>query len=173
MTDLLIPVLAAGLALFGLCRRVPVFDRFVAGAKEGGQSAVRLIPTLIGLLLAVNTLRASGLTDALAAWLAPLTARIGLPSEVLPLALLRPFSGSGSLALLKDGLTQYGPDSLTGKIACVLQASTETTFYTLAVYYGVTHVKKTRHTLPSALSADLAGFVCSALLVRLFFGAAG
>lgn len=167
MTDLLIPVLAAGLALFGLCRRVPVFDRFVAGAKEGGQSAVRLIPTLIGLLLAVNTLRASGLTDALAAWLAPLTARIGLPSEVLPLALLRPFSGSGSLALLKDGLAQYGPDSLTGKIACVLQASTETTFYAITVYYAQVGVTHTRHTLPAAAVGDLSGVLWAALAVRL------
>ncbi len=167
MTAFLVPALAAALALYGLFRRVPVFDRFVEGAKEGGRSAVALIPTLIGLLLAVNALRASGLTETLAAWLDPLTSRIGIPGEVLPLALLRPFSGSGSLALLKDGLDRFGPDSLTGRIACVLQASTETTFYAVTVYYAHVGVTRTRHTLPAAAVGDLSGVFLAALAVRL------
>ena len=145
VTEAFVPLLSAGILLWGVCRRVPVFDTFTKGAAQGGQTALSLIPTLIGLLLAVNALRASGFTDGLAALLSPLTARLGLPGEVIPLALLRPLSGSGSLALLEDILKDAGPDSPAGTIACVLQASTETTFYTLTVYYGHLHISRSRH----------------------------
>ena len=166
MTDWLIPLLIASVVLWGVCRRVPVFDRFAAGAKEGGLSALRLIPTLAGLLLAVNALRASGFTELLTGWLSPVTGRLGIPGEVVPLALLRPLSGSGSLAMLEDILRTAGPDSFAGTVACVLQASTETTFYTLTVYYGHLHITRTRHSLAAATTGDLAGVLFAALAVR-------
>lgn len=167
MTDALVPLIAAGIALWGVFRRVPVFERFAGGAKEGGITALKLIPTLVGLLLAINALRASGFTDNLAALLSPVTSKIGLPSEVIPLALLRPLSGSGSLALLEDILRTHGPDSVVGQISGVLQASTETTFYTLTVYYGHMHITRTRHSLSAAATGDLAGVLFAALAVRL------
>lgn len=167
MTDALVPLIAAGIALWGACRRVPVFDRFAAGAKEGGLTALKLIPTLVGLLLAINALRESGFTDNLTTLLSPLTSKLGLPGEIVPLALLRPLSGSGSLALLEDILRTHGPDSTIGRIACVLQASTETTFYTLTVYYGHMHITRTRHSLPAAATGDLAGVLFAVLAVRL------
>lgn len=169
MTDALVPLLVAGIVIGGVCRRVPVFARFVAGAKEGGLSALRLIPTLTGLLLAVNALRASGFTDLLTGWLTPVTSLLGIPGEVVPLALLRPLSGSGSLAMLEDILQQVGPDSFAGAVACVLQASTETTFYTLTVYYGHLHITRTRHSLAAAATGDLAGWMLAVLAVRLLW----
>ena len=169
MTAYVVPLLLCAFALYGISQKVPVFDAFMEGAGENAKVILRVLPSLVGLMTAVGMFKASGALDLLQAGLAPVASLL----QIIPLALLRPISGSGAMVIFQDVLQSFGPDSYIGRVASVLMGSTETTFYTLAVYYGVTHVKKTRHTLPSALSADLAGFVCSALLVRLFFGAAG
>ena len=157
------------IVLAALARRVPLFDAFCEGVKEGGAAALRVFPTLLALMTAVAMLRASGVLDCVTVWLRPVAERVGFPTEVLPSALLRPLSGSGSLAALQDVLAQHGADCKAGLVASVLQSSTETTFYTLSVYFGYVGVKKAGCALPAALVGDLTGMVLSALTVHLFF----
>lgn len=166
----IVPGIIGGIFLFGIFRGVNTFDAFLEGAREGLSTVVSILPALICLLTAVAMFKASGALDVLSWTLAPVAEAVGLPKEVIPLAMLRPISGSGAMVLFNDILTTYGPDSFIGRVASVMEGSTETTFYTMAVYYGATKVTKTRHTLPSALSADLAGMVMSAAAVRLFLG---
>jgi spore maturation protein B len=163
----IIPLLLAAVVTWGCVKKVPVFDCFLGGVKDGIGTTARLLPTLLGLLVAVNALRASGFTADLARWLSPATQKLGIPSEIVPLALLRPLSGSGSLALLKDTLATHGADSTVGQIAAVLQASTETTFYTLTVYFGHCHIKRTRHALAAATTGDMMSVLAAVLAVRL------
>lgn len=164
------PVCVCLILLFGLFRRVPVFTTFVSGAKEGFCSAVEILPTLVGLVVAVEMLKASGALDIFSSFISPVVERLGIPPEVVPLALLRPVSGSGSLAILSSIFEDFQPDSLIGRIASVMMGSTETTFYAIAVYYGAVGIKKTRHTIPSAVTADFVSVAASALAVRLLFG---
>ena len=163
------PAAVCIILVFGLLRGVPVFDTFVVGAKEGIQSSISILPSLVGLIMAVTMLNASGALDLFSAFIAPAANAIGLPKQVMPLAILRPISGSGSLAVLTQIFTSNGPDSFVGRVASVMMGSTETTFYAIAVYYGSIGVKKTRHTIPAALSADFTGYLASALAVSLFF----
>ena len=167
----IVPGIIGGIFLFGVARGVTTCDAFLEGAREGLSTAVSITPALICLLTAVAMFKASGALDVLSWGLSPLAQAVGLPGEVIPLALLRPISGSGAMVLFNDLLAVYGPDSFIGRVASVMEGSTETTFYTIAVYYGATHVTRTRHTLPSALSADLAGILMSGVAVRLFLGA--
>lgn len=153
----------------GLVRRVPVFDVFVEGAKDGLQTAVRILPALIALITAVGMLRASGGLEFICSLLEPFGKLMGFPMEVLPLAMIRPISGSGATALFNDILKSTGADSFAGRVASVMMGSTETTFYTVALYYGAANIRDTRHTIPAALSADFTGFLLSALFVRLLF----
>lgn len=152
----------------GLVKKVGVYDCFSEGAKEGVQSMLGIIAPLVGLMVAINMLRASGALELISSFLSPVLSFIGLPPDVLPLALLRPVSGSASLALVTDIFQTVGPDSLSGKIASVMMGSTETTFYTVAVYFGSVGIKNTRHTLPAALTADLTAILLSSLAVRIF-----
>ena len=170
MTGYAVPCLLVGFILYGLYRGVPVFDCFVEGAGENMKVILKILPSLVALMTAAGMFKASGGLDLLTAGLAPLAELLGLPKQVLPLALLRPISGSGAMVIFQDILQNFGPDGTIGRVASVLMGSTETTFYTLALYYGAIGIKKTRHTLPSALSADMTGFVCSALLVHLLLG---
>ena len=165
----MVPLAVAGIIGFGLVRGVKVFDCFVEGAKEGLSTAVSILPALVALVVAVGMFKASGGLDLLSFALEPLGKLIGLPREVIPLSLLRPISGSGALAVFADILKSHGPDSLVGRISSVLMGSTETTFYTIAVYYGAAGIKNTRHSIPAALSADITGFFISALAVKLLF----
>ena len=167
-TDLIIPVVLSFILLYGVFKKVNVFDTFVEGAKDGIGTAVRILPPLVALMTAVGMFKASGALDILTFSLEPMLKVIGVPPEVVPLALLRPVSGSGAMVFFDDILKNYGPDSFVGKVASVLQGSTETTFYTIAVYYGSVGIKKTRHTVPSAMTADIAGLLLSVLTVRLF-----
>ncbi|MDD5952355.1 MAG: spore maturation protein [Oscillospiraceae bacterium] len=169
-TAYLIPSVVVIILLFGMVKRVPVFETFLAGAKEGLHSCVSILPSLIGLLMAVHMLQASGALDLFTQWITPLATQIGFPPEVTPLLLLRPVSGSGSTAILTQIFDQCGPDSLAGWTASVMAGSTETTFYAIAVYYGAVGIKKTRHTIPAALLADFACGVFAVLTTRLFFG---
>ncbi len=169
LSSLVIPLLFAGLSLYGLFKRVDVYSALTAGAKEGCTTLLGIVPALIGLLSAVAMLRASGALEALAILSAPLLRRLGLPAEVMPLMLVRPISGSGALAVASDLMAANGPDSYVGRVASVMLGSTETTFYTIAVYFGAAGIRRTRHTIPAALCADLVGFLASAFAVRLFF----
>ena len=164
-----IPVTVVVIILFGLIRRVPIFDTFISGAKEGFSSAVSIIPSLVGLMMAVSMLSASGALDMLSSFLSPLARFLGLPVQVMPLALIRPVSGSGATAILTQIFQNNGTESFAGRVASVMSGSTETTFYAIAVYYGAVNIKKTRHTIPAALTADFTAFVVSALAVNLLF----
>lgn len=170
MTAYIIPLFIAMIIVFGIIKRVPVFEEFCAGAKENLIVGIELLPTLIAMITAIGMLRASGAMSLITELLSPLTSFLGFPPECLPLAVMRPVSGSGALAVLEAILGENHPDSFIGRTASVISGSTETTFYTIAVYYGATNVKKTRHTLVSSLSADITGFIVSVLTVRLFFG---
>ncbi len=166
----IIPAIITAILVGGLLSGVKVFDLFLEGAKEGLMTAVKILPSIIGLMTAVGMFKASGALDLLANALSPVAMLMGLPQEVMPLAILRPISGSGGMVLFRDILTNHGPDSFIGRVASVMQGSSETTFYTIAIYYGAASVKKGRHTLPAALGADIAGFVFSSLAVVWFFG---
>ncbi len=150
----------------GFLRKVNVYDCFVEGAREGVQSAVRILAPLVGLTIAVSMFRAGGALELLEKLLAPLLEKLQLPAEVLPLALLRPVSGSASTAIVTDIFRASGPDSPAGKIASVMMGSTETTFYVIAVYFGAVGIKNTRHALPAALTADVAGILLAVFVTR-------
>lgn len=170
LSAIAVPLIISLIFAWGLYKRVNILDTFIEGAGENLKTAVSLLPTLALLMLGVGMFRASGALDALTGLLSRFTDAIGFPRECLPLALLRPVSGSGALAILKNILDENGPDSFAGRVASVLMGSTETTFYTIAVYFGATRVKKSRHALPAALTGDITAFLLSSLLVRLFFG---
>jgi spore maturation protein SpmA len=154
-------LLIGGFLLFGVARGVRCYDAVVEGGKEGFDVALRIIPYLVTILVAVGMLRASGAIDLMVGALEPLTSMIGMPGEVLPMALLRPLSGSGAYGVAAEIMQTHGPDSLIGQIVSTMQGSTETTFYVMALYLGVVHVKNARHTLAACLVADLAGVLAS------------
>lgn len=168
---MVVPGLLAGTAIIALWRRVDVYSALTAGAGEGLTILLRITPSLVGLMTAVAMFRASGAMEWLSGLCAPVLEQFGIPAELTPLMLIRPISGSGALAVGSELMQTYGPDSYTGRVAAVMLGSTETTFYTIAVYFGAAGIVKTRHTIPAALAADLMGFIGSALAVRIFFGA--
>ena len=167
---MVIPALLAGTALIALWRRVDVYGALTTGAGEGLSVIFKIAPALVGLLTAVAMFRASGAMEWLSVLCTPLLEKLGIPPELTPLMLVRPISGSGALAVGSEVMQAYGPDSYVGRVAAVMLGSTETTFYTIAVYFGAAGIIRTRHTVPAALTADLAGFIASALAVRIFFG---
>ena len=168
-SDYLIPLLLAGAALYALCRRGDVFSALTTGAGEGLSVVLRILPPLVALLTAVYMLRASGALELLTELLTPVLTFLGIPPETVGLLLIRPVSGSGALAVGSDIMQTYGPDSTIGRTAAVMLGSTETTFYTVAVYYGAAGIRRTRHTIPAALAADIAGFLAAAWTVRWMF----
>lgn len=157
-----------GILLAGIVKQVPVFDLFLKGAREGVLVAVKVLPALVGLLTAVSMLKASGALDVLTFSLSPISRALMIPKEVMPLVLIRPISGSGALAVLDGILKAHGPDSFIGRVASVMQGTTETTFYVITMYYGAVGIKATKHTLPSALFADVVAFAAAGIAVRLF-----
>ena len=171
LSSLVVPALLAAVAAIGLGRQVDVYGALTHGAEEGLTVLLRIVPALVGLLTAVAMFRASGAMEWLSTLCAPLLERLGIPPEATSLMLIRPVSGNGALAVASDLMYTYGPDSYVGRVAAVMLGSTETTFYTIAVYFGSAGIHKTRHTIPAALTADLTGFIASALAVRMFFGA--
>jgi spore maturation protein SpmA len=160
-----LPVLIVVMVLYGVAKRVPIYDAAVAGAREGFEVAVRIIPFLVAIMVAVGMFRASGLLELLVSGLAPITGALGFPSEAVPMALLRPLSGSGAYAVMAETMEHAGPDSHVGYLVSTLQGSTETTFYVLAVYFGAIGVTRVRHALAAGLLADLAGIVGASLAV--------
>ena len=170
MSDFIIPFFIALIMVIGLIKRVDVFGEFTEGAKENLKAAFDVLPALIALMTAIGMFKASGALEVISAAISPITGFLGFPEECIPLAIIRPVSGSGALAVFESILNDVSPDSFAGRVASVIIGSTETTFYTIAVYYGITNVKKTRHAVVSSLTADLTGFIISALTVRLILG---
>ncbi len=166
MTSLIVPVLTAGVILAGLLRRVDVYGAFVAGAKRGLGVCLRILPSLAAMLSLVTTLRASGLLDAVQGLLAPALRVLGIPGETAPLLLLRPLSGSGALAVGSDLMRRYGTETLVGRTAAVMLGSTETTFYTVSVYFGSLGIRDARYAIPAALAADFTAYCAASLAVR-------
>ena len=169
MTDYMVPLLLLGISAVALGKRENSYDLLLSGAADGLKLVVSLIPALILLMCAVSMLRASGAVEILSRWLRPIFGLFGIPPETAMLVLIRPISGSAALAVCADLMAQYGADSQIGRTAAIMLGSTETTFYTISVYFGAAGIKKTRYTIPAALIADLTGFMMASLTARLFF----
>ena len=167
---MLVPFLMLGVSLWGLVKKVDLWGALIAGAQDGLKVLLRIVPALIGLLTAVYMLRASGALELLGTAVGPFLQKVGIPAEVIGLLLVRPVSGSAALGVGAELISAYGPDSLVGRTAAVMLGSTETTFYTVAVYFGAAGVAKTRYAIPAALCADVAGFLAAAWATRLVFG---
>jgi spore maturation protein SpmA len=167
----IIPSLMMGFLLFGVIRRVRIYEVFVEGAKDGFQVAIKIIPYLVAILVAVGMFRASGAMEAMVGFLGDFTAKVGLPAEALPMALLRPLSGSGAYGIMASIIQDpgVGPDSYVGYLVSTLQGSTETTFYVIAVYFGAVQVRRIRHTMAAALTADIAGIMFAVMACSYFF----
>ena len=158
-----------GIPVYAAIKKINVFDAFIIGAKQGFETSINIIPYLVAMLVAIGMLRASGFFDLMNQFLAPLMQVIGMPPEVLPLALVRPFSGSASIGIMAELIHQNGGDSLISKIAATMMGSTETTFYVVAVYFGSIGISRTRHAIPVGLLADLSGVIASVLICRYLF----
>lgn len=165
-----VPLLLAGIPLYAIARGVKVYPAFLEGAKEGFQVAVRIIPALVAVLVALGMLRASGALDGIARLVGPAAEALGIPASALPMVLVRPLSGGAALGVVGDVLRAEGPDSHAGRLVSVMAGSTETTFYVLAVYMGSVGISRYRQALPAGLLADAAGFAASVLVVRALFG---
>ncbi|MCI9476858.1 spore maturation protein [Anaerovoracaceae bacterium 41-7] len=164
-----IPVVVALVAFYAICKKVPVYSVFTEGAKEGFSTAIMIIPYLVAMLCAIGMFRASGAMDFICDLLAPVTNVIGLPSEVLPMAIMRSFSGGGAEGMMADLLAQYGTQSQIGRIASVALGSTETTFYVVAVYFGSVGISNTRHSIAAGLLGDLASLIAATLIVNIMW----
>ncbi len=169
----LVPVIVVTLLTFGFVRRVPVYEVFVEGAREGWDIGVRIVPYLVVILAAVGMLRGSGAIDVFTGLLGPVTSMVGFPPEALPMALVRPLSGSGALGVLMATLEQYGPDTYIGYVVSTMSGSTETTFYVLAVYFGSVGIQRTRHAIAAALTADVVGMSAAVAAVAAYFALNG
>ena len=169
VSDFAIPFIVLFVLTFGLAKRCRVYSSFTFGAEEGLKTAVKIIPQLVGLLVAIKVFNASGAMDFVVKLLSPLAKLLHFPTEALPFSLLRPVSGSGSLALATDLFGKHGADSFVGRVVSVMMGSTETTFYTVSVYFGAVGVKNVRHTLLCALAADALSMVLSTVVCSIMF----
>ncbi|WP_206424298.1 spore maturation protein [Cohnella candidum] len=167
-----IPMLIAFIPLYAAFRKVPVYETFIDGAKDGFQTAVSIIPHLVGMMTAIGMFRASGALDALIGSIRPFLESVGVPSQVLPLALLRPITGAGSLAFVSDLIKTEGPDSFAAKVAATIQGSTDTTLYVLTVYFGAIGIRNARYALKVGLFSDFVGFFAAVAACWLLFGSA-
>ena len=168
-SDLIIPTVIVGVIVAGLCKRNDVYDIFTDGAKEGIKITMDILPSIIGLMMAIEMMNECGFIDLLVEFLRPTLSFVGMPAEVLPLAILRPISGSASIGIVGDVLSKSGADSYAGRIASVMMGSTETTFYTIALFYGSIKRKSSGKTVLVALIGDVAGMLASIIFCRLFF----
>ena len=169
MLELVVPGILAGVAFYVMAKGVDVYDALLVGAGKGLEILLKILPALVTLLTVVAMLRASGGLEVLADVLAPVLGWLGIPPETVGLMLVRPISGSAALGVGAELIGTYGPDSYLGRVAAVMLGSTETTFYTIAVYFGAAGIGKTRYAVPAALCADLAGFMAAAWAVRVIF----
>ena len=166
---LAIPLMIGLFLLWGVIKKVHIYETFVEGAKDGFNTAIRIIPYLVAMLFAIGIFRASGAMEVLISIIAPLTNLIGMPAETLPMAIMRPLSGSGSLGIMTELMKTHGPDSFIGILASTMYGSSETTFYVLAVYFGSVNIRKTRHAVPVGIIADIAGMLAAVMICRFLF----
>jgi spore maturation protein B len=164
-----IPSMILFIVVVGVIKKIKIYEVFIEGAKEGFNVGVRIIPYLVAMLVAIGIFRASGAMEFLATILSPATNLIGMPGEVLPMALIRPLSGSGALGVMAEITNNFGPDSLIGRMVAVMMGSHETTFYILAVYFGSVSVSKTRHAVPAGVFADIVGIISAVTITNLIF----
>ena len=169
LSDLIVPLTFACILSYAFMRKMPVYDHFISGAKEGFGTVLSIAPTIIGLMIAVGMLRASGALDLLGALISPLTERMGYPTEAVPLTLMRLVSSSAATGLLLDLFERYGPDSFMGRFVSIMMSSTETVFYTMSIYFMSVKITKTRHTLTGALIANFSGVAASLWLTRQLY----
>jgi spore maturation protein B len=165
-----LPILIVGFPVYGLIKKVPVYEEFVEGAKGGFTVAVTIIPYLVAILFAIGMFRASGAMEFVVDGIRPVLGLIGVPPEVLPMMIFRPLTGSGSAGIVLDMIRQFGEDSILVKMAATMFGSTETTFYVIAVYFGAVNVKRTRHAVPAGLIADFVALLLAVYVVRWLFG---
>lgn len=170
VSALVIPLLVVAVLIYAAHRKVAVYEEFAKGAKDGVSVALRILPFLVGMYVAIGVLRSSGALDLAMSALSPLLTTLGVPTEVVPLALIRPLSGSGSLGVLADLLSVHGPDSLIGRMASTIQGSCDTTFYIVTVYFGAVGIRRFRHAITVGLLADLVGFAAAVAVCKLVFG---
>ncbi len=170
ISDYIIPFVITAVLVAGLCSKEEVYELFSAGAEEGIKITLKILPSIIGLMMAVNMMRACGSFELIGNFAAPLLKFLGLPAEILPLVLLRPISGSASLGITADILNAFGPDSYAGRLASVIMGATETTFYTIALFFGAAGIKDNGKTVLGALLANITGVICAILFSGLFFG---
>lgn len=169
LSILSIPLLVVGIVGYGAAKKVKLYEAFIEGAKEGFGVAMRIIPYLVAILVAIGIFRAGGAMEILSGVLSPITSFIGMPPETLPMALIRPLSGSGALGVMSETVKAYGPDSLIGRMAAVMMGSGETTFYVLAVYFGSVGITRTRHAVPAGIIADIIAILMSVWITNLIF----
>ena len=170
LSDLIIPLTIALIIVFGLMKKVPIYDAFAEGAKDGLLTVWRVFPALLGLMVAVGALRASGTLTILATLVSPLAERVGYPAEAVPLTFMRLVSSAASRGLLLDLFAEYGPDSYIGRLVSVMMSSTETVFYTMSIYFMSVNIQRTRYTLPGALITNLSGVIASVWIVNWLWG---
>ena len=164
LSDFIVPLMIFGIVCYGIIMKIPVYDTFVKGAKDGFLTVIKIMPTMVGLMVAVGVLRASGFLDFLAEMIGKVTQYIGFPGELVPLTTVKMFSSSAATGLLLDVYKEYGTDSYLGLVASISMSCTETIFYTMSVYFMTAKVTKTRYTLPGALLATIAGLAASVVL---------
>jgi len=164
-----IPFILLFIPAYGFFRKVKVYESFTEGAKEGFSTAIKIIPYLVAMLVAIGIFRASGAMELFTKALSPVTKLIGMPGDVLPMALMRPLSGGGASGVMNSLFEAHGPDSIIGRMASIMMGSTETTFYVLAVYFGAVSIRKTRHALPAGLIADAVGIITAVVVTNLMF----
>lgn len=165
-----IPFLLLVIPILGFARKVKVYEVFIEGAKDGFNVAIRIIPYLVAILVAIGMFRASGAMDYFVYLLSPITNLIGMPAETLPVAIMRPLSGSGTLGIVTELMNEHGPDSFIGRLASTMFGSTETTFYVLAVYFGSVGIRKSRHAVVAGLIGDLTGLLMAVFICHIIFG---
>ncbi|MFS0751538.1 spore maturation protein [Oceanobacillus sp. 1P07AA] len=166
----IIPCFILVILIMAAVRKIPAYDLFVEGGKEGVKTAFSLLPFLVGMIVAISILRSSGAMEAFVQLISPILSVFGIPSEVLPLALIRPISGTAALGMTTELISTYGPDSFIGRIASVMQGSTDTTLYIITVYFGAVGIKKIRYALKVGLLADLIAILSTIVLVKIMFG---
>jgi spore maturation protein B len=165
-----IPVIIVFIPLYAAFKKIPVYETFTEGAKDGFDTAIRIIPHLVGMMVAISVFRASGALELIIGWIEPLLSRFNIPGEVLPLGILRPITGAGSLAYTTDLIKEFGPDSMIGRIASTIQGSTDTTLYVLTVYFGAAGIRKSGYALKVGLISDAVGFIAAIAVCFLVFG---
>lgn len=165
-----IPLMIVGIISYGMIKKVKVYESFTDGAGEGFSTAIKIIPFFIAMLVAIGVFRESGAMELLIKLLSPLTKRLKIPGELVPMILMRPLSGGGAQGIMTEIVTSHGPESILARMASVMMGSTETTFYVLAVYFGSVSIKKQRHAMTVGLIADMAGLIAAIIVTRIYFG---